>query len=87
MRGSAWKPNPGLEVLGGHPAGLQGPALLSWRGSSGDPLVTDEMGWPLDRYAGVDLGSRRGKRDSPEFSQAFSHLLTGMTRDASLCSD
>lgn len=33
---------------------------------------------------GVDLGSKRGKKDGPEFSQASSHLLTGMTRDASL---
>lgn len=37
--------------------------------------------------AGGDLGSGSGKRDIPGFSQASSHLLTSMTRGASVYSD
>lgn len=80
VTGPRGRPDPVLEARGTHPAWLQGPALLIWHQCGGVAAGQECL-------AGGDLGSGSGKRDIPGFSQASSHLLTSMTRGASVYSD
>lgn len=55
-----------------HPAGLQGPALLTWQGSREGPFDTRGMGW-----SGPTVWT--WKEGYPRYPQASFKLLTSMT--------